>query len=257
MNSNTQIDKIIKIQSLIRMRYCIIMLYINYIEPLIKKLYQRENKEYVHEPTIFGYNSEENKKMSEIAFIQKQKEMKEGELAQIIIGNWFDWEDLGVGHLSGLDCRKKDKPIIMEVKNKWNTCNSGSQKTVLDKLSKYKKENPETRCVWAIINPDPNVSNTKELSKDELIELCKQNNLKYSKSYNKNKLKEILKEKAGMKDSELVKSINNNYEKIIHNGVEIEKIQGIELFKLVFKIGKIDYSSQVIKSVQYIVNKYR
>lgn len=207
MNSNTQIDKIIKIQSLIRMRYCIIMLYINYIEPLIKKLYQRENKEYVHEPTIFGDNSEKSIKTLEIAFTQKQNEMKEGELGQIMIGKWFGWEDLGVGHLSGLDCRKKEKPIIMEVKNKWNTCNSGSKKTVLDKLSEYKKENPETRCVWAIINSKPG---------------CK-------------KVKEIL----------------------THNGVEIEKIQGIELFKLVFKIGKIDYSSQVIKSVQYIVNKYR
>ena len=68
MNSNTKIDKIIKIQSLMRRRYCIIMLYINYIEPLIKKLYQRENKEYVHEPTIFGDNSEKSIKTLEIAF---------------------------------------------------------------------------------------------------------------------------------------------------------------------------------------------
>ena len=46
------------------------------------------------------------------------------------------------------------------------------------------------------------------------------------------------------------------HEKIIHDSVEIEKIQGIELFKLVFTIGKIDYSSRVINIVKDIISKY-
>ena len=202
---NTDLDKIIKIQSLIKMRYW----YLDYtknIHTLIHILFQRKTNKYVHEPTIFGDNSKENIKMLEIAFKQRQKQMKEGELAQIVIGNWFGWEDLGVGHSSGLDCRKKDMSIIMDVKNKWNTCNSGSQKALFDKLSKYKKENPKTRCIWAIVNPNSRCEN-----------LC---------------------------------------EKIIYNGVEIEKIQGIELFKLVFNVGNINYSTQIINIVKNYISKY-
>jgi hypothetical protein len=204
-NYNTHNDQIIRIQSLIKMRYWLLS-YIKNINTLINTLYQRENKEYVHEPTMFGDDSKENIKMLEIAFKQKQKQMKEGELAQIIIGNWFGWEDLGIGHSSGLDCRKKDMSIVMDVKNKWNTCNSGSQKALFDKLSKYKKENPQTRCVWAIVNPKPG---------------CK-------------KL----------------------YEKIMYDGVEIEKIQGIELFKLVFSVGNINYSMRIINIVKNYINRY-
>ena len=202
---NTNVDKIIKIQSLIKMLYWYLD-YIKNIHHLIDKLFQRKTKEYVYEPTLFGDNSKENIKMLEIAFKQKQKQMKEGELAQIVIGNWFGWEDLGVGHSSGLDCRKKDMSVIMDVKNKWNTCNSGSQKALFDKLSKYKKENPKTRCIWAIVNPKPDCK-----------KLC---------------------------------------EKIIYNGVEIEKIQGIELFKLVFNVGNINYSTQIINIVKNYISKY-
>lgn len=199
------INKIIKIQSVIKMRYWFFN-YIKNIHTLIDELMQRKNKEYVHEPTLFGDNSKENIKMLEIAFKQRQKHMKEGNLAQIIIGNWFGWEDLGVGHPSGLDCCRRDMSIIMDVKNKWNTCNSGSQKALFDKLSKYKKEYPNTRCIWAIVNPKPGCKN-----------LC---------------------------------------EKIIYDGVEIEKIQGIELFKLVFQIGNINYSTQIINIVKNYINKY-
>ena len=201
----TCVDKIIKIQSIIRQRYWFLP-YINCIRPIIKNMLTRKSKEYVYEPTIFGDNSKENIKQLEIAFKQRQKQMKEGELAQIIIGNWFGWEDLGIGHISGLDCRKKDNSIIIDVKNKWNTCNSGSQKALFDKLSYYKRENPSTRCIWAIVNPKPE---------------CK-------------KL----------------------HEKIIYNGVEIEKIQGIELFKLVFNIGNINYSPQIINIVKHYISEY-
>lgn len=96
--------------------------------------------------------------------------------------------------------------IIIEIKNKWNTCNSGSKKSLLDKLSKYKKTHPFTRCVWGIVNP-----------KQGCKKLC---------------------------------------EKIIYDGVEIEKIQGEELFKLVFNIGNINYSSQIISIVKNYISKY-
>jgi len=34
--------------------------------------------------------------------------MKEGELAQILIGNWLGWQNLKRGHSTGLDCHKLD-----------------------------------------------------------------------------------------------------------------------------------------------------
>ena len=177
-----------------------LMAYFDKVKPLITKIVKSKQKPYVHEPTIFGDNSEENIKSLETAHNIKQKQMKEGLIAQTIIGNFEGWDDLGRGHSSGLDCCKKDNSIIMDVKNRYNTCNSGSGKALFDKLSKYKKENPDTRCVWGIVNPKPG---------------CK-------------KLRET----------------------IVYKGVEIEKIQGVELFKLVYNLDGTDYSDQVIKFVQ-------
>lgn len=199
------ISSIIKIQSLVRQRYWYIPTFKKNIKPLIVDLYSRDQKEYEHDHTVFGDDSIKNIKMLEIAFKQRQKQMKEGELAQIIIGNWIGWEDLGIGHPTGLDCRKKDNSIIMELKNKYNTCNSGSQKALLDKLAKYKKANPETRCIWGIINSK--------------------------------------------------KGCRRLSQKIIHEGVEIEKIQGIDLLRLIFKVGNINYSTQLINMVKRVVSE--
>lgn len=173
------------------------------IKILIFKILRNTNKKYIHEKTYFGDNSPENIKHLTIAHNIGQKQMKEGNIAQIIIGNFIGWEDLKFDHISGLDCKKKDNSIIIEIKN--NTCNYTSQKDLLDKLSLYKIKNPNTRCIWGIINPQPN---------------CK-------------KLKDI----------------------IIYNNVEIEKIQGDELFKLVFNYNNIDYSQEIIDYVKFIISQ--
>jgi len=173
------------------------------IRVLIRHLLESKRKTYTHEPTLFGDNSYENVKNLETAYYIRQTQMKEGIIAQIIIGNFIGWEDLKSGHPSGLDCRKLDNSIIVEVKNKFNTCNSNSAKTLCDKLSYYKKNNPSTRCIWGIVNP-----------KNHRTKL---------------------------------------HDTIIHNGVEIEKIQGKELFKLVFTINNIDYSDDIIRFVKHIM----
>jgi len=123
------------------------------IKILIEKTINRKSKKFVYEPTILGDNSKENIEKLTIAHSIRQKQMKEGEIAQIILGNFIGWQNLKVGHSSGLDCKKIDNSIVMELKNKYNTCNSDSLKMVLEKLSKYKKENPETRCILGIVNP--------------------------------------------------------------------------------------------------------
>lgn len=198
------LSDVIKVQSVIKQKLWFLY-HINHIKSLIGNILQRQTKDYIHHPTIFGDDSEKTIRESEIAFKRKQQEMKQGEIAETLIGNWIGWDHLGNGHSSGLDCRKKDMSIIMDVKNSWNTCNSSSKKGLLDKLSKYKKENPKTRCIWAVVNPK---NGCKKLS-----------------------------------------------EKITHDGVEIEKIQGMELFKLVFSIGSNDYSSQIIRIVKRYISR--
>lgn len=183
----------------------ILSTYISKVTPLILNKMESKEKDFIYEPTLFGNNSSDYIKSLEVAHKIRQQQMKEGDIAQIAIGNFYGWEDLGIGHVSGLDCRRLDNAFIMDVKNKYNTCNSGSQKALFDKLATYKKENPQTRCIWGIINPKPGCK-----------KLC---------------------------------------EKFIHNGVEIEKIQGMELLKLVFNIYNVDYSTAVIQNIKKIIHK--
>ena len=193
------ITNVIKIQSIVRKKLWFLP-YINLCIKLIKKLYVKYNKNFVYEKTLFGNDTKTNIKYLKIAFELKQRQMKEGLVSQIIIGNWYGWEDLGIGDPTGLDCRKKDNSIIMEIKNKYNTLNYDSQKSVFNKLTSYKKYNKNTRCILAIVNP-----------------------------------------KIG---SKLL------HQKIIYENITIEKIQGDELFKLIFTIGGIDYSNKIINTIK-------
>ena len=130
--------------------------YFTKITPLLEKLYLTPVKAYKHEPTLFSIdNSDEGIERKRIAHMVRQQDMKEGNLAQILIGNFYGWEDLGIGHYSGLDCKRTDNSMILELKNKWNTCNSNDQRALKDELVNYKLDNPGTRCIWAIINPRP------------------------------------------------------------------------------------------------------
>lgn len=200
-------NAITKIQSIVRMYLWLIFYLKNNVFPKIEELYNKKNREYIHEYSVFGDNSKESIKLHKIAFKQKQKKMKEGMLAQILIGNWIGWESLKRGDPIGLDCRRKDNSIILELKNKYNTVKgSDIKKSLLPTLINYKKKNPLTRCIWGIVNPKPT---NKKLNKT-----------------------------------------------ITFNGYEIEKIQGFELFKLVFSIGNIDYSTRMINIVRKFIKKF-
>ena len=87
--NSKNLEKIIKIQSYIRMKQWVIKYMNNNILKLITDLYKRDKKKYVYEPTLFGDNSKENIKSLKISFEQKQKQMKEGMLSQLLIGNWI------------------------------------------------------------------------------------------------------------------------------------------------------------------------
>lgn len=177
--------------------------YKNIIRPLIATILNADRKEYAHESTVFGNQDPEYIHNLEIAHKIRQIQMKEGDIAQTCFGKFYGWQDLGIGHSSGLDCMKLDGSVIIELKNKYNTCNSGSQLAILDKLAKYKIEHPETLCVWGIVN-----------------------------------------EKHGCKQLT---------QKIIHMGVEIYKIQGRDLFRLVYEVDGNDYSNNVIEFVKEVM----
>lgn len=213
-NNSYDVSKIIKIQSVFRKyvqrKKYKELLFENYkikIKELIISKINALNKPYQYKKTLLSDDTNDNIKKLEIAYHVHQKYMIEGEIAQIITGNFIGWEDLKQDHKSGLDIRKKDNSIIIELKNKYNTCNSSDEKKLLNKLCKYKKENPNTRCIWGVINP----KNNKSVSK-----------------------------------------------KIIHNGVEIEKIEGQKLLSLIFTIYNQDYTPEIIpfvKSIMYPVSQ--
>jgi hypothetical protein len=78
--------------------------------------------------------------------------MKIGEIWQEVLGSYNMFENLGVGHKTGLDIISHEKKIIVELKNRTNTDNASSRKANLDKLAKFKKENPDYICVYGNIN---------------------------------------------------------------------------------------------------------
>jgi hypothetical protein len=82
----------------------------------------------------------------------KQKQMKYGEIWQMVIGEYNTFTDLGVGHYTGLDILSEERKIAMELKNRYNTDNASSRKANLDKLVKYKKDHPDYECIYGIIN---------------------------------------------------------------------------------------------------------
>jgi len=143
------------------------------VKSAIEKILHADKVEYQHEETMFGDNSEENICRLRTAFEVKQEKMQEGYIAQKVLGLFYGWEDLGTGHDSGLDIRKKNSTIIFELKNNYNTCNSGSQKAILDKLARYNARHPNTICAWGIINPKPGCKKLVQSLRHDGVEIVK------------------------------------------------------------------------------------
>ena len=125
--------------------------YFDKISPLITAVLNRKSKP--KDKILFDIlDSELELEEIKIALKIKQKQMKYGEIWQIIIGNYKTMENLGVGHSTGLDVIDRAKKEIFEIKNRYNTDNSSSRKANFDKLVKFKQENPEYDIIYAVIN---------------------------------------------------------------------------------------------------------
>lgn len=99
-------------------------------------------------------DTEKSKEIKLLVLKEKQRQMKVGEIWQEMIGNYYEFINLKVGHETGLDILSNKRKVAIELKNRTNTDNSSSKKSNLDKLSKFKKENPEYTCIYANINDD-------------------------------------------------------------------------------------------------------
>jgi hypothetical protein len=125
-----------------------------YFNALDKKIYDilsRPNKENL---TYDILDTDKTKTNKLIALQEKQRQMKVGEIWQVVIGNYHEFRDLGVGHETGLDLVSEKRKIIAELKTRTNTDNSSSKKTNLDKLALFKISHPDYKCIYANINAD-------------------------------------------------------------------------------------------------------
>ena len=83
------------------------------VTPLILDVLNKKVADYKFEYSFLGDDSVETIEREKIAFKERQIKMKHGDIAQIMIGCWIGMEDLGIGHETGLDCRKLDNSMIL------------------------------------------------------------------------------------------------------------------------------------------------
>ena len=130
--------------------------YFSKMEIIIHKILNR------NEIFTFNFDILNTKKNDEIKLIvlkEKHKQMKIGEIWEEAIGNYDGFIKLKIGNDTGLDIISKSRKIIIELKNRTNTDNHSSRKSNMDKLVKFKKENPDYTCIYGLIN-----DKTKELT---------------------------------------------------------------------------------------------
>lgn len=83
---------------------------------------------------------------------EKALQMKLGDFHEELMGSFAGYVNLPLGHETGCDVMKVDGTEVWEIKNRDNTMNSGSAKTVIDKLIVQK--NAGKRAVLVLVNCD-------------------------------------------------------------------------------------------------------
>lgn len=85
--------------------------------------------------------------------IYKTFEQRIGEFHQKLLGSVDGWQDLGVGDESKVDLCNDEQTIFIELKNKFNTCNSDALAKVHEKLLKIVTDSESRTAYWAYIVP--------------------------------------------------------------------------------------------------------
>ena len=76
---------------------------------------------------------------------------KIGEFHQELLGKVDGWVDLGIGDETKIDLKKEDNTVFIELKNKYNTMNSSSEKTCHEKLENVIEKYPDATAYWAYV----------------------------------------------------------------------------------------------------------
>ena len=74
-----------------------------------------------------------------------------GDFHQNLLGRVDGWVNLGRGHPTGMDLKKEDDTIWMELKNKYNTMNSSSVRDTRFKCEELAEKYPNAKVYWAYI----------------------------------------------------------------------------------------------------------
>lgn len=78
---------------------------------------------------------------------------KVGEFHQKLLGGVSGWQDLPKGNPLGIDLKKNDNSIFIELKNKHNTVKGEDLKNVFDKLKKIADKYPNAIIYYAYVIP--------------------------------------------------------------------------------------------------------
>ena len=76
---------------------------------------------------------------------------KIGDFHQKLLGGVSGWTDLGMGDETKVDLKKDDNTIFIELKNKHNTVNSDSLKSIRGKLERITEKYSNSTAYWAYI----------------------------------------------------------------------------------------------------------
>lgn len=160
-------DHIIKSLLLKEIRCCLFREYLKTIKFQILCILKKPEKQNI---ILDILDVSEDIEYLKIALKIKQRQMKYGQIWQIVIGNYIHFENLNQGHSSGLDIISKKRKLIIELKNRYNTDNHSSKQTNFNKLINFKYKYPEYKCIYAVINDTHPDGKIKEiLYKNEII----------------------------------------------------------------------------------------
>lgn len=81
----------------------------------------------------------------------KKASNRVGDFHQNLLGRVDGWVNLGRGHPSGMDLKKEDDSIWIELKNKYNTMNSSSLRDTRFKCEELAEKYPNAKIYWAYI----------------------------------------------------------------------------------------------------------
>jgi len=127
-------------------------LYFQHISDVIKNIFEKSKNEDMLDDILLSDYINKNQSSFNIVKNIKQLQMKIGYIWQCVIGDFHGFENLKQGHYSGLDILCKERKFVMEIKNRFNTDNQSSRNYNYNKLLKFKNDNPDYECIYAVIN---------------------------------------------------------------------------------------------------------